>query len=146
MKGSQAYRLITQVVIIGSRVLGRAFAEAYRQASASSNYARAQAKLGGEEATGRVNLSTGMTLDEAFKILNVRTPAKGQPADMEDVFSRFKRLFDANEPDKGGSFYLQSKVLRARERIEAEVRPLREAAEEQAELKTGWKPKIYKDR
>lgn len=34
---------------------------------------------------------------------------------------RFKKLFDQNDPNKGGSFYLQSKILRARERIEAEV-------------------------
>lgn len=32
---SQAHRIITQVVFTGARVFGRAFAEAYRQASAS---------------------------------------------------------------------------------------------------------------
>ncbi len=36
---------------------------------------------------------------------------------MEEVMDRFKRLFDANDPNKGGSFYLQSKILRARERL-----------------------------
>lgn len=65
---------------------------------------------------------------------------------MEDVLARFKRLFDVNDPQKGGSFYLQSKVLRARERIEMEVRNAVEAAEREAELKEGWKPKVYKDR
>jgi len=35
---------------------------------------------------------------------------------------RFKQLYDVNEPGKGGSFYLQSKILRAKERIESEVR------------------------
>lgn len=59
---------------------------------------------------------------------------------------RFKRLFDVNDPQKGGSFYLQSKVLRARERIEMEVRNAAEAAEMEAELREGWKPKIFKDR
>ena len=46
----------------------------------------------------------------------------------------------------GGSFYLQSKLLRARERIEMEVREAERAAEEEAELKEGWKPKVYRDR
>lgn len=65
---------------------------------------------------------------------------------MEDVMARFKRLFDVNDPQKGGSFYLQSKVLRARERIELEVREAQRAAERESELKEGWKPKVYKDR
>ena len=51
-----------------------------------------------------------------------------------------------NDPQKGGSFYLQSKVLRARERIEMELRNAAEATEREAELKEGWKPKVYKDR
>lgn len=65
---------------------------------------------------------------------------------MEQVTERFKKLFDQNDPKKGGSFYLQSKVLRARERIEMEVREAARAAEREAELQEGWKPKVYKDR
>ncbi|KAF3761704.1 hypothetical protein M406DRAFT_74647 [Cryphonectria parasitica EP155] len=140
-----AYRLITQVVLIGTRVVGRAFAEAYKQASASSSYQRAQQKAGGASASGRASITSGMTLDEAVKILNVKPPQGGK-ADMEDVMERFKRLFDANDPQKGGSFYLQSKILRARERIEAEVRPMQEKMAQEKEAKEGWKPNIYKDR
>ncbi|MCJ1370860.1 mitochondrial import inner membrane translocase subunit TIM16 [Loxospora ochrophaea] len=139
----QAHRIITQVVITGSRVLGRAFAEAYRQASASQQYAR-QASKGNLSAANNL-ASSGLTLDEACKILNVKPPQGGK-ANMENIMERFKRLFDINEPSKGGSFYLQSKVLRARERIELEVREAEEAAQKEAELKEGWKPKIYKDR
>jgi import inner membrane translocase subunit TIM16 len=65
---------------------------------------------------------------------------------MEDVMERFKKLFDVNDPQKGGSFYLQSKVLRARERIEAEVRVKEELKERGEELRKGWKPKVFKDR
>lgn len=138
----QAHRIITQIVFTGSRVLGRAFAEAYKQASASSQYAKAQSKSpGGVSAF----TSNGLTLEEACKILNVKPPQKGK-ANMEDVLERFKHLFDTNEPKKGGSFYLQSKVLRARERIEGEVRNAEEKLEREAELKEGWKPKVYKDR
>ena len=139
----QAHRIITQVVLVGSRVLGRAFAEAYRQAAATQKYAQQAAKSN----PGGVNniASSGLTLDEACKILNVKPPQGGK-ANMEDVMERFKRLFDVNEPKKGGSFYLQSKILRARERIEMEVREAERTVEREEELKEGWKPKVYKER
>lgn len=142
MSSSQAHRLVTQVVLIGSRVLGRAFAEAYKQASASSAYQRAQAKAG--NATGGRSISSGMTLDEACKILDVQPPKGGKMENPEQVMERFKKLFDANDPQKGGSFYLQSKVLRARERLEAEIKPIQEKMEQEAEVKQGWKPNVYK--
>ncbi|KAA6412387.1 MAG: mitochondrial import inner membrane translocase subunit tim16 [Lasallia pustulata] len=138
-----AHRIITQVVIVGSRVLGRAFAEAYKQASASHKYAQEAVKNNPSAASNFA--SSGLTLDEACKILNVKPPQGGK-ANMEDVMERFKRLFDVNDPQKGGSFYLQSKVLRARERIEMEVRNAAETAEREAELKEGWNPKVYKGR
>lgn len=141
---SQAHRIITQVVITGTRVVSRAFAEAYKQASASSQYAKAQAKSGNPGQPASFS-SHGLTLEEACKILNVKPPQNGQ-ANMEDVMERFKKLFDVNDPKKGGSFYLQSKVLRARERIEAEVKGKEEIKAREEELKEGWKPKVYKDR
>jgi import inner membrane translocase subunit TIM16 len=137
--------MITQIVVTGSRVLGRAFTEAYKQAQASSNYARAQAKNPNGGAATRGGAAGSMTLDEACKILNVKPPQGGQ-ANLEEVMGRFKKLFDTNDPQKGGSFYLQSKILRARERIEAEVRPAMEKAAQEAEIKEGFKPKVYKDR
>lgn len=139
---SQAHRIITQVVLTGTRILGRAFAESYRQAAASQKYAAAAAKNPGASKTFA---SSGLTLDEACKILNV-SPPKGGQADMEVVTERFKRLFDLNDPKKGGSFYLQSKILRARERIEMEVQTAEEAVSREQELNEGWKPKVYKDR
>jgi import inner membrane translocase subunit TIM16 len=132
-------------VVIGSRVVSRAVTEAWKQAQASSNYQRAQAKIDPNAASARASLSGGMTLDEACKILNVKPPQGGK-ANMEEVMDRFKKLFDVNDPQKGGSFYLQSKVLRARERIEAEIKPVQEKAAQEAEIKEGWKPKVYKDR
>ncbi|KAI1189664.1 Pam16-domain-containing protein [Nemania serpens] len=140
-----AHRIITQIVVTGSRVLGRAFTEAYKQAQASSNYARAQAKLNPNGVPSARGGSSSMTLDEACKILNVKPP-QGAQTNVEEVMERFKKLFDANDPQKGGSFYLQSKVLRARERIDAEIRPALEKAAQEAEIKEGFKPKLYKDR
>jgi len=88
--------------------------------------------------------SAGLTLDEACRILNVSPPKSGQ-APLDRVHEQFKRLFDLNDPKKGGSFYLQSKVLRARERIEMEVREAEERAEREEELRRGWRPKLYRD-
>ena len=68
----------------------------------------------------------------------MRTPAGPAAAgtatatEMEPVLERFKRLFDANDPKQGGSFYLQSKIVRARERIELEVREAEQAAARKA--------------
>ncbi|OLN97861.1 Mitochondrial import inner membrane translocase subunit tim16 [Colletotrichum chlorophyti] len=142
----QAYRLVTQALFIGTRIVGRSFAAAYRQAQASSEYARAQAKNGGGAAgvAAKGNGASGMTLDEACKILNVDAPKEGAHNGAE-VMERFKRLFDQNDPKKGGSFYLQSKILRARERLEKELGPLVEKVEAETEAKEGFKPKIYKD-
>jgi import inner membrane translocase subunit TIM16 len=130
-------------VVTGARVLGRAVTEAWKQAQASANYARAQAK--NNPGAANTFASHGLTLEEACKILNVKPPQAGK-ANMEDVTERFKRLFDVNDPKKGGSFYLQSKILRARERIESEVRQAEEKAAREGELKEGWKPKVFKDR
>jgi len=64
---------------------------------------------------------------------------------MDSVLERFKKLYDMNEPKTGGSFYLQSKILRARERIETEVRDAARKAQMEKELREGWKPKMYKE-
>ncbi|QVM09079.1 mitochondrial import inner membrane translocase subunit TIM16 [Coccidioides posadasii str. Silveira] len=138
-----AHRILTQIVVTGSRVLGRAFAEAYKQASASSKYAAHAQKNG--SSVSNTFASSGLTLDEACKILNVKPPKAGE-ANLEHTMERFKKLFDMNDPKKGGSFYLQSKILRARERIEMEVREAERKAKMDKEVREGWNPKVYKDR
>ncbi|KAL4788241.1 protein transporter [Aspergillus varians] len=135
-----AHRIVTQVVLTGARVFGRAFTEAYKQASAASKHKGADGKPGTSSFA-----SSGLSLDEACKILNVKPPQGGE-ANLEQVMERFKKLFDINDPKKGGSFYLQSKILRARERIEMEVRQAERKAAHDKELRDGWKPKVYKDR
>ncbi|TKA26192.1 Mitochondrial import inner membrane translocase subunit tim16 [Salinomyces thailandicus] len=133
-----AHRIISQVVFTGARVFGRAFAEAYKQASASQKYAAGNSTAGNSTASG-------ITLDEACRILNV-APPKGGQSNVERTHEQFKRLFDMNDPKKGGSFYLQSKVLRARERVEMEVRVRVEEGEREEELRRGWRPRVYRDR
>jgi import inner membrane translocase subunit TIM16 len=56
-------------------------------------------------------------LDEAALILNV--PNQPQPS-KESIVEKYEQLFKMNDPEKGGSFYLQSKIFRAKERFEME--------------------------
>ncbi|XP_044258782.1 mitochondrial import inner membrane translocase subunit TIM16-like [Tribolium madens] len=59
-----------------------------------------------------------MTLAEAMQILNV------EKVDPVLVEKRFKFLFEVNGKSNGGSFYLQSKVFRAKQRIDGEIKML----------------------
>lgn len=115
--------------------------EAYRQAAASAKYAEAAAK--DNPGAARNISSSGLTVEEAYKILNVKAPQSGK-ADIEHVMERYKRLFDANDPKQGGSFYLQSKIVRAKDRIELEIREATETAAREAEARNGWNPKLFK--
>jgi import inner membrane translocase subunit TIM16 len=128
------------VVFSGARIIGRAVSESYRQAAASQKYAAAQGSGGSSSTFSASNI----TMDEACQILNVG-PGKMGNIEMDAVTERFKRLFDLNDPKKGGSFYLQSKILRARERIEREVQGHQRVAEREAELREGFKPKFTKE-
>lgn len=56
-----------------------------------------------------------MTLEEAQQILNVN---KLEP---EEIIKQYEHLFNVNDKSKGGSFYIQSKVFRAKERLDQEL-------------------------
>jgi import inner membrane translocase subunit TIM16 len=64
-----------------------------------------------------------MTVDEARSILNLgkATEAASQPAEqselMKQLLENYERMMAANEKT---SHYIQSKIVRARERLEAE--------------------------
>lgn len=60
------------------------------------------------------SVGIGLTLEEAQQILNISKLSK------EDAQAQFDHLFKVNEKSNGGSFYLQSKVFRAKERIDQE--------------------------
>lgn len=90
-------------------MFGKAFAEAYRQASSAS--VRASASQAARQKTG------GIQLDEARKILNVEDGA----LDLAAAQKKYDHLFEVNSKEKGGSFYLQSKVYRAFERLKYEA-------------------------
>ncbi|CAI4034320.1 hypothetical protein SMKI_10G1070 [Saccharomyces mikatae IFO 1815] len=111
-----AHRAFIQVIITGTQVFGKAFAEAYRQAASQS--VKQGATNASRRGTGKGEYG-GITLDESCKILNIEE-AKGD-LNMDKINNRFKYLFEVNDKEKGGSFYLQSKVYRAAERLKWEL-------------------------
>lgn len=110
-----------QVVVTGSQVVGKAFMEAYRQASSAS--VRASATAAAREKSG------GVTLSEARKILGIEDGT----LDLDSAQQKYDHLFDANSKEKSGSFYLQSKVYRAMECVKYEIQ--QEEAEKAAATK-----------
>lgn len=58
-----------------------------------------------------------MSRDEALNVLNL---SEGE-ATVEAVQKQYERYFEANKVEKGGSFYLQSKVYRAKELLDEYV-------------------------
>ncbi|KAK9494949.1 Pam16-domain-containing protein [Lipomyces doorenjongii] len=102
-----AHRILMQVVFTGAQVFGKAFVQAYKQAAASS----------AAQATSAAAKEGGISLQESCSILNVRSEA----LKAEEIKARYDHLFNVNSKEKGGSFYLQSKVFRAKERIDKEL-------------------------
>lgn len=110
-------KYIAQIIVLGTQVIGRAFARALRQEFAESQEAARRGGGGGEKGANRAaaNARTGITVEEAQQILNVEKP------DPEQINKNYEYLFNANDKTKGGSFYLQSKVVRAKERLDQEL-------------------------
>ncbi|XP_019875802.1 mitochondrial import inner membrane translocase subunit TIM16-like [Aethina tumida] len=118
-------KYLAQLILAGSQVVGRAFARAIKQEIEASQ--QAAQRLGNAKTRGEriANQKVGLSLDEAKQILNVSKLSK------EEVEESYNRLFKLNEKPSG-SFYLQSKVVRAKERIDMELR----AAEQQQKTET----------
>lgn len=109
-------KYIVQIVILGSQIVGRAFAKALRQEYLASQEAARRAG-GGRKGTqsAAANARTGITVEESLKILNV------EKMDPDKIKVNYEHLFNVNDKSKGGSFYLQSKVVRAKERLDEEL-------------------------
>ncbi|RSH91508.1 hypothetical protein EHS25_009807 [Saitozyma podzolica] len=134
-----APRIIAEMVVTGIRVLGKATAAAGQQAVRNFKHkpegAPSSAPVGTGSSKSQITSQLQMSLDEAHQILNVK---KDEPMDV--IQKSYERIFKANGPPpepapsasgkqpagaarkKGTthSHYLQSKVFRALERIQAE--------------------------
>ncbi|KAF0294744.1 Mitochondrial import inner membrane translocase subunit tim16-A [Amphibalanus amphitrite] len=109
-------KYLAQIIVQGLQVAGRAFGRALKQEyEASQQAARARASSSQKSSDSTSPFGASISLDEAMKILNV------DKLDPEKVQKNYDHLFKINDKAKGGSFYLQSKVVRAKERIDAEL-------------------------
>eukprot|EP00252_Welwitschia_mirabilis_P013312 TRINITY_DN2932_c0_g1_i1.p1 TRINITY_DN2932_c0_g1~~TRINITY_DN2932_c0_g1_i1.p1 ORF type:complete len:117 (+),score=29.67 TRINITY_DN2932_c0_g1_i1:122-472(+) len=104
-----ASKILANLLVTGGAVLARAFVQAYRQAlqNASKNGVAQETMQNVIRKTSKV-----MAEQEARQILGVSTNAS-----WEEVLQKHDALFERNA--KMGSFYLQSKVHRAKECLEA---------------------------
>ncbi|KAK3036208.1 hypothetical protein RJ639_030652 [Escallonia herrerae] len=109
----QAAKILANLIVMGSGILARAMVQAYRQALANASKSGvAQETLQNAVRRGKV-----MTEQEARQIFGVT-----EQASWEDILQagKYETLFERNA--KSGSFYLQSKVQRAKERLETVYR------------------------
>eukprot|EP01094_Clydonella_sp_ATCC50884_P030498 TRINITY_DN9976_c0_g1_i1.p4 TRINITY_DN9976_c0_g1~~TRINITY_DN9976_c0_g1_i1.p4 ORF type:complete len:115 (-),score=48.41 TRINITY_DN9976_c0_g1_i1:374-718(-) len=101
---------LTRIILIGAQVVGRSLMRAWKEAGDKA------VKEGGRQAASRFRSKAGdISVKESLGILNV-DPSK--PLTEETIEERFKHLFEQNDPKKGGSFYLQSKVMCAKIRLQ----------------------------
>ncbi|XP_057672964.1 coronin-7-like isoform X3 [Corythoichthys intestinalis] len=107
-------KYLAQVIVMGVQVVGRAFARALQQEYAASQAAARARSSAGQHSAAATSIS-GMSLQEAQQILNV---SKMEP---EEIQKNYEHLFKVNDKSVGGSFYLQSKVVRAKERLDEEL-------------------------
>ncbi|CAM6029596.1 unnamed protein product [Sphagnum balticum] len=106
---AKAGKLIANLIVLGSGVLLRAVSQAYRQAIVNAS------KSGVAQETVQNmahKVSKTMTEHEARQILGV-----SEKASWEEIMKKYDTLFENNA--KTGTFYLQSKVFRAKECLEA---------------------------
>lgn len=111
-------KFIAQIIVAGTQILAKAFARAVKQEYEASQ--EAARRLGNTRGRAErvANNKVGLSLEEAKQILNV------SKLDKSEIQERFDRLFNANDKAKGGSFYIQSKVVRAKERLDLEFENL----------------------
>ncbi|KAF8919950.1 hypothetical protein CPB85DRAFT_734286 [Mucidula mucida] len=136
-------KVLIQIFLTSTRIVGKAFLEAGRQAVKNAKTAP-QAGMGADVAgvgnarsgslTDQLTRQHRMTLDEAHLILN--TKSESTLESVLQINQHYEHLLKANSPppplpkDTAGkvpppkphSHYIQSKVVRARERIEAELK------------------------
>ncbi|KAK9918236.1 hypothetical protein WJX75_002449 [Coccomyxa subellipsoidea] len=101
-----AGRLLANLIVAGGGILIRAAAQAYKQAIVNAQRSGVTA-----ESVKAATKARQMTLEEAEKILGIDSKMS-----YDEVLKKYNHLFERNE--KEGTFYIQSKVYRARLAIE----------------------------
>ena len=115
-------KILAQGVVAGIAILARALPAAY--AAALQNARKSGADKAASEAAKKGASFLGkarITKDEALMVLNL-TENETAPLTAEAIQKQYDRYFEANKVEKGGSFYLQSKIYRAKELLDEYVK------------------------
>ena len=116
-------RVLVSVLTTATTIVAKAFMQAYAQARGGAGAAAGAAgKAAAGKPAGAGAVGGGMDVMQARAILQV---ARG--ADKDEIVQKFQKYFKANDPDAGGSFYLQSKVATARDVLLDDARRRRPA-------------------
>ncbi|XP_057314565.1 mitochondrial import inner membrane translocase subunit tim16-like [Hydractinia symbiolongicarpus] len=110
-------KFLAQIIVLGGQIVGKAFTQALKQEFQAGAQKAARSATEGAKKAPHTAVS-GITVEEAKMILNIKdvTP--------EVVEKSYKYLFEINDKKAGGSFYLQSKVFRAKERLDFELKDI----------------------
>ncbi|KAH9513926.1 hypothetical protein Btru_031754 [Bulinus truncatus] len=121
-------KYLVQIILAGSQVVGKAFVRAVKQEYAASQQAAKNAGGGRHGARkAAADSVSGMTLQEAKQVLNI-----SDITDTAALMKNYEHLFEVNDKSKGGSLYIQSKIVRAKERIDMELANLQKTQAEKA--------------
>ncbi|EPY54280.1 TIM23 translocase complex subunit Tim16 [Schizosaccharomyces cryophilus OY26] len=111
-------KAVGKFIVVGSQVMSRAFIQAYKQMIANSSQQSTGTSQERNAEKAKVARRGEITIREAGDILSVKV----DPLSKEELEQRFQRMFKINDPKEGGSFYIQSKVFRAHERLMEELK------------------------
>ena len=102
-------KALAQALTLGFSVVTGAFSKAYAQAKAGG---------GAVSSSAAARLASRMPPSQAREVLNLDPKAA---LTREAVMKQFNKYYAANDPETGGSFYVQSKVFNAKEVILEEL-------------------------
>jgi import inner membrane translocase subunit TIM16 len=117
---------LVKAVFAGASLLGKSFIQAYRRVAGEGAQAKADKAAAGAAVTETSAFVSRrrMRLDEAKKVLNIE-PSEEQTLEPEElakvINTRYETLYTANSLPQG-SFYLQSKIFRAKETLEEDFK------------------------
>ena len=101
-------RIAAQLAATVAVVFSKAFMQALSQAQAQAANPKAAAE--------NIIKKKEMDVAQAYEVLNLESGAT-----VDEIEENFEKYFSANDPDNGGSFYLQSKIHNARNVVLADL-------------------------
>jgi len=105
-----ASRILANLLVMGSGAVFRAMSQAWQKALENARKSGVTAETAKDAVNkSKSSSSATMPIEEARKVLDV-----GERATKEEMLQKFRQMFLKNE---GVSFYVQSKLVRAKEQL-----------------------------